>query len=181
MSEPRTNESGSSSWGTPRSSDGDKGGPNQSLKGKPALTAQAANWPTATATDAKASGAAGYSTDSGRHSGTTLTDAIRAMPGVWPTPCAGAAHKEAPNKFQFGNPTLTALASRMEDGRHPQPIQKGGGDGVALNPEFVEALMGLPIHWTAPFLLRPTASVVSGTESSPNKPQPHSSSVSGGF
>lgn len=32
--------------------------------------------PTATATDAKASGAAGYSTQSGRHSGTTLTDAI---------------------------------------------------------------------------------------------------------
>jgi hypothetical protein len=32
-------------------------------------------WPTATATDAKASGAAGYSTASGRHSGTTLTDA----------------------------------------------------------------------------------------------------------
>lgn len=32
-------------------------------------------WPTPTATDAKASGAAGYSTASGRHSGTTLTDA----------------------------------------------------------------------------------------------------------
>ena len=32
-------------------------------------------WPTPTATDAKASGAAGYSTESGRHSGTTLTDA----------------------------------------------------------------------------------------------------------
>lgn len=40
-----------------------------SLESHPAL------WPTATATDAKASGAAGYSTASGRHSGTTLTDA----------------------------------------------------------------------------------------------------------
>lgn len=32
--------------------------------------------PTPTAGDAKASGAAGYSTSSGRHSGTTLTDAV---------------------------------------------------------------------------------------------------------
>lgn len=32
--------------------------------------------PSPTAGDAKASGASGYSTDSGRHSGTTLTDAV---------------------------------------------------------------------------------------------------------
>lgn len=42
-------------WQTPRASDPEKGGPNQSLKGKPALTAQArlAQWPTAAATDYK--------------------------------------------------------------------------------------------------------------------------------
>ncbi len=40
------------------------------------LNDRAANWPTATGGDAKASGAAGYSTESGRHSGTTLTDAV---------------------------------------------------------------------------------------------------------
>lgn len=34
-------------------------------------------WPTPTAQDSASSGAAGYSTDSGRHAGTTLTDAIR--------------------------------------------------------------------------------------------------------
>jgi DNA (cytosine-5)-methyltransferase 1 len=34
-------------------------------------------WPTPTAMDYRSSGAAGYSTESGRHSGTTLTDAIR--------------------------------------------------------------------------------------------------------
>lgn len=56
-------------------------------------------WPTATAGDAKASGAAGYSTESGRHSGTTLTDA--AVRGLWPTPhgmqveCAGLAVPES--------------------------------------------------------------------------------------
>lgn len=41
-------------------------------------------WPTATGTDSKASGSAGYSTESGRHEGVTLTDAIR----QWPTPDA---------------------------------------------------------------------------------------------
>ena len=41
-------------------------------------------WPTATAGDSKSSGASGYSTDSGRHSGTTLTDSAR----QWATPDA---------------------------------------------------------------------------------------------
>ncbi len=39
-------------------------------------------WPTATAGDAASTSASPYSTESGRHSGTTLTDAQRA----WPTP-----------------------------------------------------------------------------------------------
>lgn len=43
---------------------------------RPSLETYFARLPTATATDAKASGAAGYSTSSGRHSGTTLTDAL---------------------------------------------------------------------------------------------------------
>jgi len=46
-------------------------------------------WPTTTTTDAKASGAAGYSTESGRHSGTTLTDAAVRR---WPTPQAHDCH-----------------------------------------------------------------------------------------
>jgi len=41
-------------------------------------------WPTATSGDAGSFGAAGYSTESGRHSGTTLTDAAK----LWPTPQA---------------------------------------------------------------------------------------------
>lgn len=40
------------------------------------------SWPTAVAGDSKSCRAAGYSTESGRHSGTTLTDACR----QWPTP-----------------------------------------------------------------------------------------------
>lgn len=42
-------------------------------------------WPTATTMDCKASGAAAYSTESGRHTGTTLTDAAVRTP-QWLTP-----------------------------------------------------------------------------------------------
>lgn len=46
-------------------------------RGKPSLEGMARQgWPTPTASDSKASGASGYSTESGRHQGTTLTDAI---------------------------------------------------------------------------------------------------------
>lgn len=47
-------------------------------------------WPTATRMDGNSSGAAGYSTESGRHAGTTLTDA--AVRG-WNTPRAAMASK----------------------------------------------------------------------------------------
>lgn len=90
---------------TPLASDGNKGSPNQKCHGgNPMLTmavmalptplssqrrARGRNseggevldavvrlLPTPTASDYKSSGAAGYSTESGRHSGTTLTDAV---------------------------------------------------------------------------------------------------------
>src|SRR5215471_12879977 len=47
----------------------------------PTCGSASSSWPTATLDDAKSSGSAAYSTESGRHSGTTLTDAIR----MWPT------------------------------------------------------------------------------------------------
>lgn len=43
-------------------------------------------WPTTTRSDGSSSGALNYSTESGRHSGTTLTDAARAV--GWATPTA---------------------------------------------------------------------------------------------
>lgn len=70
-------------------------------------------WPTPTSGDAKASGAAGYSTESGRHEGTALTDATcRSGP---PAP-----------ETQPGETAPT----------------------LALNPRFVETLMGWPDGWT---------------------------------
>jgi hypothetical protein len=59
--------------------------------GNPSLTG-AVLWPTPTATDANASGSAHLSTKSGRHSGTTLTDAAVKN---WPTPTATDANANA--------------------------------------------------------------------------------------
>ena len=53
--------------------------------GRPIEGSGCSLWPTATAGDHKASGAAGYSTASGRHAGVTLTDAAVRL---WPTPSA---------------------------------------------------------------------------------------------
>jgi hypothetical protein len=57
-----------------------------------------AGWPTTTTTDAKSSGALHYSTASGRHSGTTLTDAAR-LAG-WSTP--RAAERQQHNSQDAG-------------------------------------------------------------------------------
>lgn len=50
--------------------------------GHPTSASASSSWPTATGQDSLSSASAGYSTESGRHSGTTLTDSIRA----WQTP-----------------------------------------------------------------------------------------------
>jgi hypothetical protein len=59
--------------------------PTPRQAGGTTLTDSIQEWPTPTAGDAKASGAQGYSTESGRHPGTALTDAAARE---WPTPTA---------------------------------------------------------------------------------------------
>ena len=99
-------------------------------------------WPTATAGDAKASGSAGYSTESGRHPGTTLTDAaVRARGSAWPTPAA-RDYKDtgtSPAEFERHTLGLAALA------------------GGSLSPSWVERLMGFPDGWTSPLTDGPSA------------------------
>lgn len=65
--------------GTPAQKGYNEAGNNDSSR----KTVELCSWPTPTQQDGSSSGAAGYSTESGRHSGTTLTDAARAS---WPTP-----------------------------------------------------------------------------------------------
>lgn len=117
-------------------------------------------WPTATASDANASGAAGYSTDSGRHSGTTLTDAAVRL---FPTPSAssygsnrgGANGRTGPVRESFETmarnwSTPVRRDEKGPSGRLDLPAAVGqpmSGE-VVLNPDWVETLMGFPIGWT---------------------------------
>ena len=96
----------------------------------------AKNWATPTACDAKASGATGYSTKSGRHSGITLTDAVMR----WAVLCQGweTLLKKLPTNSLFGLPDPKMI------GRIPQK-----NSDLRLNPLFVEWLMGFgPVGWT---------------------------------
>jgi hypothetical protein len=80
-------------------------------------------WPTATSTDQKSSGSAAYSTESGRHSGTTLTDAAK----QWPTPRTKDAEGWEMNQARKGlkpEDTLTGQARQWatpsdHDARRP--------------------------------------------------------------
>ena len=128
----------------------------------------AAMWPTATATDATASGAAGYSTASGRHSGTTLTDAtVRAS--SWTTPSA-RDWKDTP-----GMAMQTAERSRLD--QLPRQVFAGLPDDSSpstlgnlrvlrpvLNSSWVATLMGYPSRWAV--LTTERASRLWGTASS---------------
>lgn len=135
------------------------------------------SWPTAVAGDSKSCGAAGYSTASGRHSGTTLTDASR----HWPTP--QARDFRSPDLKGSGNYDrkvskgytidlnsrvvnwATPTAQDYKDGTDPSPNAPtnalpdhqdptGTGQvspstsGRRLNPLFVEWLMSFPAGWT---------------------------------
>jgi hypothetical protein len=106
-------------------------------------------FPTPTAGDSKASGAAGYSTASGRHSGTTLTDKVVRSANSetpreeesWPTPAANedAAGTPAGNmQGMLGNhPGIR--------GTTPEEWKKG-----ALSASWTDWLIGFPILWSSP-------------------------------
>ena len=93
--------------------------------------------PTPTAGDAKASGAAGYSTASGRHSDTTLTDAL-VRGYLLPTLSAqsyGTNKGGAAGRVGKKRPSLETMG-------------REAGAGYRLNPAFTEWLMGWPSGWT---------------------------------
>ena len=126
---PRTEglDSSGSSWPTPRTITGgaESAERKQELgrteSGGGDLQAAADKWPTPTSQDAVGSGSAGYSTESGRSEGVTLTDAtVRAS--------------------RLGLPTVSA-------GESGSPLE---APRQRLNPAFVEALMGLPPGWSTP-------------------------------
>jgi hypothetical protein len=119
------------------------------------LAMAARMWPTATAGDSASTGAASYSTDSGRHAGTTLTDAIR----TWATPAA-RDHKGSPKELTRpgGKSRLDQLDRQAENfSPRVQPIPDGRQSlpsaptlPLRLNPVFGCWLMGWPTWWTNP-------------------------------
>lgn len=127
------------------------------------------SWPTAVAGDSKSCGAAGYSTASGRHSGTTLTDACH----QWPTPSGLAGGQRSrggsrKNELLLGGAAAnwaTPTARNYKDGADPSPNaptnallgrqaprvtgqMSPSSTGRRLNPWFVEWLMSFPAGWT---------------------------------
>lgn len=161
-SERRTDGSGSSLWPTPTGPAGSNQSASSGAVVRPALPLAVKLWPTATAGDSKASGSKGYSTESGRHAGTTLTDAAVRL---WPTPTtseatgAGIAAQGGPNLrtvATWGTPTSRDWKDGMDPseevptngllGRQaPRSLPNVSG---SLNPAWVEHLMGFPPGWT---------------------------------
>ena len=119
------------------------------------------SWPTPTRQDSASSGSRNYSTESGRHSGTTLTDAAR-MAG-WPTPQARdgdqngrtSTPQTAINRFEQGRRNLDDAAQLTQPDRLTATGEMltgsdaGMASGGQLNPEHSRWLMGFPAEWTS--------------------------------
>jgi hypothetical protein len=142
----RTGDSGCGGWPTPDTNNCRDGNVKRAeAYGAHAMSLHhmaASAWPTPTRQDQASSGAAGYSTESGRHSGTTLTDAAR-MTG-WATPTTrdwkdGATTLEnTPVNALLGRQVLGAISL----GSPAQTERRG-----QLNPRFSGWLMNFPIAW----------------------------------
>lgn len=148
--------SASSSWGTPRSSDGEKG-PNMSFgAGGTPLPSRAANWSTPCSGDDATTARPRLS----RILTNRKTEYLSRQTLMWPAPAArdvkgtnsekhctetgtGRKHMDQlPNFVAFNFPTL-----------HPHPTTSPHGNESSkstrrLNPRFVEWLMEIPIGWT---------------------------------
>jgi hypothetical protein len=95
-----------------------------------------AAWSTPTQQDQASSGAAGYSTESGRHSGTTLTDAANLA--AWPTPNAMEGGQTSRSGKRKDEKLMGGLVSGPTPSGSPAPTEKPG----QLNPELSRWLMG---------------------------------------
>jgi hypothetical protein len=128
MSERHISASGSGLLPTPLSTLGTHGWPNQrDSSGRPGLQMAARMWPTPNARDWK---------DTGESQGTRKSPNLGTMvhrTPLWPTPTASTGGPEPDGK------TGRKLVTQVQ-----QKTQAGG----ALNPTWVEWLMGWPIGWT---------------------------------
>lgn len=141
----RSSDDASSSWPTLMASDYDRGpSAPASRQGSPNLTDAVALWPTPTATPYG-------STNNGTRDGSTKyatagTPSLDTIAKLWPTATATDARGSRRLGYpdQGSNTTLTDATL----GHHGEATGPGGTPGLALNPEFVESLMGFPAGWT---------------------------------
>lgn len=125
---------------TPRAADGDSGMEHffRGSENPTLLGAVRKQWPTPTAGDGKSAGSRNLP-GSAAHAGVSLTDAVihggSSTPREWPTPCA------TPYGRQKTGTEGAAIRPSLET-----HVKK---TGMQLNPDWVEALMGAPIGWTA--------------------------------
>ncbi len=146
-------------WSTPRASDGEKGGPNQSFgAGGIPLSAQAQQWRTPTSSEEKRGDSPDWTPDAqaGEHS-------LPRQATQWQT---SRAHEVGDYQYSRGDktkPVLTltgqaSLASSLPD----QPISTVGEESShirrSLSPRFVEWLMAWPLGWTSLALTPPASS-----------------------
>lgn len=123
LSEPRTEEREFSLWQTPVVEDAANRKLRVNSRGEPKLSGQVKLYPTPRAHEV-----GDYQYDRGNHSKKRLT--LTAIAKLYPTPRAQSwtGASDAPNRH--GSPDLQSTV------------------GGALNPTWVEWLMGFPIGWT---------------------------------
>lgn len=121
-------------WCTPTASDGDGCGPREAGKlgargHSVRLEDQVFLWPTPTAVP--------YGKNKSASLGAANRPSLNSIAAHWPTPTLK------------GNDNRKGASKTSGDGLQTAARQSKGG-GV-LNPQFVEALMGLPTNWTNPY------------------------------
>ena len=126
-------------WGTPRGSDGEKGGPNQAFgAGGTPLPAQAANWPTPAAHEPRL----GVQNRSPGSKGQQLS--LSTIADRFPRPAPGVARpgpRSSPTARTM-RPLLRSMKSSASPGGYRALLR--GHSNPRLNPLFVEWLMGWP-------------------------------------
>lgn len=141
-SAPRTSGKDSTGWPSPKANNhtGTRGEGGDNLQ----TVAVLSSWPTTTKQDSASSGARDYSTESGRHSGTTLTDAARLA--SWPTPMAGTPARNGNNEAGNTDSSRRTVAligwntPRATDGSNGGPNQANG----ALSADAALTSWGTP-------------------------------------
>lgn len=135
----RSSGDGSSSWATPTASDAKRAALTPGAAQAQSSITQAVYseiWPMPTATD--------YGTQRG--TGQAPRPSLSKIARLWPTATATDARGSRRLGYpeQGSNTTLTDATL----GHHGEATGPGGTPGLALNPEFVESLMGFPAGWT---------------------------------